>query len=135
MIYITSFITGILLSLGLGISGMTSPQKVFSFFNIFGNWDPTLFFVVIAAIGTHMILYRFIIRKASPLFAAKFMVPAKGRIDTKLISGAFLFGLGWGMTGLCPAPAITALITTHSSALVFLVSMTTGIYVTRSFMK
>ncbi len=135
MYKLVAFITGLLLSAGLGYSGMTQPEKVYNFFNIFGDWDPSMMFVIVGAIGTHMILFHLIMKKESPLFASKFMVPGQGKVDVKLIGGAVLFGTGWAITGFCPAPAVTAVVSGHESVLIYLVSMTTGIFIADSLKK
>ncbi len=119
---------GFLFALGLGLSGMTRPQKIISFLDIFGEWDPSLLFVMGGALGVHAILYRLIIRRPNPLLADKFQIPERRKIDFKLLAGAMLFGLGWGMAGFCPAPALTATASLRPEPFVFVISMLLGIY-------
>lgn len=124
---VIALITGLLLSIGLGFSGMTQPEKVYNFFNMFGKWDPAMMFVIVSAIGVHMVLYHLIRRREAPVYAEKFMVPGQGKVDARLLIGAILFGMGWAITGFCPAPAFTALVSGHSSIFIFLGSAIAGI--------
>lgn len=132
----SSFLVGILFALGLGLGGMTQPQKVIGFLDVFSSaWDPTLLFVMISALLTHMILYRLIRLRNKPLFANQWYVPTRTNIDRKLITGSILFGLGWGLGGYCPAPAVTALISLSPKALVFVIAMLVGMLLFRIFFK
>ena len=123
---VVAFIVGILFALGLGLSGMTQPQIVRSFLDIFGHWDPRLMGVMAGAIGVHAILYRFIIKRKSPILGDKFHLPPLTQIDKKLVVGALIFGLGWGWTGICPGPGIVALISGESRFFYFIISMLIG---------
>lgn len=123
---ISSLLIGFLFALGLGISGMTQPEKVVSFLDIFGNWDPSLIFVMGGALIVHIIFYQIIIKRTTPLFAAKFQVPTGREINSRLIIGSILFGLGWGIAGYCPAPAITSLSSMTISPFIFVISMLAG---------
>lgn len=122
----SSFLIGVLFALGLGLSGMTQPQKVVSFLDIFGNWDPSLIFVMIGAIGVHFILFKIIIKRKAPVLSDCFHIPNKTKLDKKLTLGAALFGLGWGLVGYCPAPAVTALATMTIQPFIFILSMLLG---------
>jgi uncharacterized membrane protein YedE/YeeE len=119
---------GFLFALGLGISGMTDPQKVLSFLDIFGQWDPSLAFVMIGAILVHFLLYRPIRGKRSPRFCSEWHVPTNSKITPSLIMGAVIFGMGWGLAGYCPGPAITSLATLNSRPLVFVAAMILGMF-------
>lgn len=123
---ISVFVSGLLFALGLGISGMTDAHKVISFLNLGGAWDPSLAFVLIGAISVHLILYRLIIRRPSPLFGGVFCMPTRQDIDLRLVFGATLFGLGWGLGGVCPGPGIVSGASLTSEAMVFVVAMLGG---------
>jgi uncharacterized membrane protein YedE/YeeE len=121
------FATGVLFAVGLGISGMTEPAKVVGFLDFTGAWDPSLAFVMLGAVGVHLFLFRLITGRAAPLFAPRFAIPTRGSIDTALLAGAAIFGLGWGLGGYCPAPAIVSAGARSSPALIMTVSMAVGI--------
>src|SRR4051794_33925482 len=104
-----ALITGILFALGLGYSGMTRPDVVKGFLDIFGAWNWQLMGVMIGAIGVHAIAFRLIMKRNSPVLAADFQLPAKKEIDKRLILGSVLFGLGWGWAGICPGPGLVSL--------------------------
>lgn len=110
---------GLLFGVGLAVSGMTLPSKVVGFFDFFGNWDPSLAFVMLGAIAFYMPAYRFVVRRASPLYAKGFFLPGKGKIDGRLLFGSALFGVGWGMGGFCPGPAMVSAGSFGTNALVF----------------
>ncbi|MBY0314847.1 MAG: YeeE/YedE family protein [Bdellovibrionales bacterium] len=132
---IATFFVAFLFSLGLGISGMTQPQKVISFLDIFGNWDPSLAFVMMGAITVHFLSYRWIVtHRRTPVLKDKFLVPPPGVIDFKLLSGSVLFGVGWGLAGFCPAPAITSLATLQWEILVFVPAMLAGMFIHRAIL-
>lgn len=131
MTHVVVFAVGVLFALGLGISGMTQPQKVVGFLDILGSWDPSLMFVMIGAIGVHMISYRLIRKRSSPVLTADWHVPVEKRIDSKLLLGAALFGIGWGIAGYCPGPAITSLANFEAQPLIFVGSMIFGMLLLR----
>lgn len=127
MMRLTSyFIAGLLFAAGLVLGGMTQPQKIIGFLDVAGNWDPSLAFVMLGAIGVHSITYRLTMRRGRPLFADKFLVPKRGDIDASLVVGALLFGAGWGIAGYCPGPALVATGAMVPDALVFLTSTVAG---------
>lgn len=103
-----SFVAGGLFGAGLLVSQMTNPYKVVSFLDVLGNWDPSLALVMIGALVTTFIGYRFVFGKEKPLFEDRFYLPTNKNIDGRLIGGAALFGIGWGISGLCPGPALSA---------------------------
>lgn len=123
-----SLTSGILFSIGLVISGMVNPDKVRGFLNIFGDWDPSLAFVMIGAIGLNFFSFKFVTKK-KPLCAESHSLPTKKDIDTKLIMGAALFGIGWGLLGICPGPGIVNLVTLNINAIIFVFSMLIGMTV------
>ena len=124
---ISSIICGIIFSIGLGISGMTQPQKVIGFLDIFGEWNPSLAFVMGGAVLSYLALQLLIQRNFSiPLLGGSFQIPSRKDLDRSLIIGALLFGSGWGLGGYCPGPAITSLGSGSLNALLFVVAMGVG---------
>ena len=127
---IASFICGILFSIGLGISGMTQPQKVIGFLDVFGEWDLSLAFVMFGAVLSYLILQLWIQRNFSiPVLGGSFQITSRKDLDRSLIIGALLFGSGWGLGGYCPGPAITSLGSGSLNALLFVVAMGIGMLV------
>ena len=127
---IASFICGILFSIGLGISGMTQPQKVIGFLDVFGEWDLSLAFVMSGAVLSYLILQLWIQRNFSiPVLGGSFQITTRKDLDRSLIIGALLFGSGWGLGGYCPGPAITSLGSGSLNALLFVVAMGIGMLV------
>ena len=122
------FLSGVLFALGLGISGMTQPEKVVSFLNVVGEWDSSLIFVMLGASMTYLTGYVFILKRSKPAFAQSFILPTRRDIDPPLVYGSLLFGLGWGLVGFCPGPALVALVTGYDSVLIFLLAMGFGMY-------
>jgi uncharacterized membrane protein YedE/YeeE len=124
---IASFICGILFSIGLGISGMTQPQKVIGFLDVLGEWDPSLVFVMGGAVISYLLLQLLIQRRFSkPMLGETFQIPSRKDLDRSLIFGALLFGMGWGLGGYCPGPAITTLGSGSLNAVLFMVAMAMG---------
>jgi len=102
------FVAGFLFAIGLVVGGMTQPKKIINFLDVGGDWDPSLAFVMLGAVGVHSLTYRLTMRRSSPLFAAKFLVPQRSDIDARLVLGGVIFGAGWGLGGYCPGPALVA---------------------------
>ena len=124
---ISSIICGIIFSIGLGISGMTQPQKVIGFLDVFGEWNPSLAFVMGGAVISYLALQLLIQRNFSiPVLGGSFQIPTRKDLDRSLIIGALLFGSGWGLGGYCPGPAITSLGSGSLNALLFVVAMGVG---------
>jgi len=132
MCHLLIFLAGLLFSSGLIVSGMINPEKVLGFLDILGNWDPSLAFVMAGAVLVNIIGYRLARQRTAPLFETAFSVPATSQIDRPLIVGAVLFGLGWGLAGFCPGPAIAALPTAPGQTLVFVAAMLVGMVFGRS---
>ena len=130
---LAGFAAGGLFGAGLLISQMTNPDKVLSFLDIFGDWDPSLAFVMGAALLVTVIGYRFVLRRSAPLFEGQFRLPTRTDIDGRLIGGAALFGAGWGLAGLCPGPAMASLSFGGLSVLVFVIAMLAPILILRRF--
>ena len=128
-----AFFAALLFGIGLGISGMTLPSKVIGFLDITGDWDPSLMAVMAGAIAINAVTYIFVKRRAKPVFVERFHIPSKKEIDWKLIGGAAIFGIGWGLGGFCPGPAIVSLATGESGVLMFFGSMISGILIFKVF--
>lgn len=120
--------SGVLFGIGLAVAGMTRPEKVLGFLNFFRGWDPSLMFVMGGAIGVHAIAWRIIKRRPSPIFSARFVVPTRRDLDARLLVGAGIFGVGWGLGGFCPGPGLTSLVTAAPTVLAFIVAMLVGNY-------
>jgi uncharacterized membrane protein YedE/YeeE len=127
MLILASLACGFIFGLGLLISGMMQPSKVLGFLDIFGirsgNWDPSLAVVMAAALAVSGVGYLIVQRQAQPVLAPKFDLSTKTGIDTPLVAGAALFGIGWGLVGLCPGPALENLATLSPPLIVFCVAM------------
>lgn len=126
-----SLVSGTLFGAGLAVSGMIDPARVRAFLDITGAWDPTLAFVMAGAILPMAIAWFVVRRRSTPIAAEQFHTPATSPIDRRLIGGAALFGIGWGIVGLCPGPAIAALAIQPLPALVFIAAMALGTAVHR----
>ncbi|MCB9674409.1 MAG: YeeE/YedE family protein [Alphaproteobacteria bacterium] len=105
---------------------MTQADKVIAFLDLSDAWDPSLAFVMIGAIGVHMALFRFIVRRPSPLFADAFGIPTRSDIDGRLVAGSALFGVGWALGGYCPGPGLVSSASGSTNALVFVATLTAG---------
>jgi uncharacterized protein len=126
MASVAAFFCGVLFALGLGLSGMTQPAKVLAFLDVGGRWDPSLGFVMLGAIGVHAPLVRLILRRRAPVLASAFHLPTLRRVDRRIVAGAAVFGVGWGLGGLCPGPALTVLASGKPIAVVFVAAMLAG---------
>jgi uncharacterized protein len=124
-----AFASGLVFALGLGLSGMTRPSKVLGFLDVAGSWDPSLAFVMVGAIGVHLLFVRRARRAASPRMAPRFTWPPEGRIDVRLLAGAALFGIGWGLAGYCPGPSLVALASLGPGVLLFVSAMAAGTFI------
>lgn len=128
MIALASFACGLLFGLGLIISGMSFPPKVLNFLDVFGTWDPTLLVVMAAALVVSAAGFWLARHRAVPVLAEECHWPTKNAIDEPLIVGALLFGIGWGLVGLCPGPALVNLATLSPKVIVFVAAMAVGMY-------
>jgi uncharacterized protein len=122
------FVTGLVFGLGLVISGMTNPAKVLNFLDLAGAWDPSLAFVMAGAAAVTFVGYRLAWRQPEPVFDERFDVPSSTVIDRPLVAGAAIFGIGWGVGGYCPGPALTALPLLAPGTLVFVPAMLLGLW-------
>lgn len=125
----SAFVFGSLFALGLMVSGLSNPEKVIGFLDIFGQWDASLAFVMIGAIMVSILPTQRALRKPFTIFKDKIDFPSAKQIDVKLISGAILFGIGWGIAGICPAPSLTLMGLGYWEGLYFVVAMLAGIWV------
>lgn len=125
---LVSLIAGLLFGAGLALGGMTDPGKVIGFLDVAGNWDPSLGFVMGSALLITFPVFAWVRRNAKPLFAERFQLPTKRDLDPQLLIGAALFGIGWGIAGLCPGPAIANLAAGSPQILLFVVAMVGGMW-------
>lgn len=123
--------SGFLFALGLGISEMTRPEKVLGFLDIFGNWDPSLAFVMGGAIVVYAVGLKLKDHRDAPSFSKRFRIPTNTQITPSLIIGSALFGIGWGLAGFCPGPGIVAASGLVTPALFFLPALVVGILIHR----
>ena len=132
-----SFIAGIIFGCGLLVGEMTRPDRVIGFLNIFGEWDPTLIFVMGGAVTVHMhmLMLQFILKRNKPVLGKKFDIPDKKEITPSLIIGSTLFGIGWGLGGYCPVPGITAIASANIRPIVFVICMVIGMWGYRLFQR
>ncbi len=128
---LVSLLAGILFGAGLTVGGMTDPARVRGFLDLFGDWDPTLAFVMGAALVVMAIAWRVVPGMARPMFEEKFHIPTKSELTSPLIGGSVLFGVGWGIAGLCPGPGFAALAIEPASAAIFVAAMLAGMALLR----
>ena len=126
---VTALLAGLVFGFGLALSGMTDSNKVLGFLDVTGAWQPALAFVMGSAVLVTLIGFRLVLKRAAPLFAPAFSLPRKRHIDTPLVLGAALFGIGWGIYGYCPGPALTSLIYGRPDTLYFVAAMVVGMVV------
>ena len=131
---IISLVSGIIFGVGLVISEMINPEKVLGFLDLFGNWDPSLAFVMIGALIISSPLFHIIKNKEKPLFAQKFNYSNNKEVNNRLIVGSALFGAGWGLGGLCPGPAISSIALININSITFVFAMFFGFYLVK-FLK
>ncbi|MGK2913117.1 MAG: DUF6691 family protein [Porticoccaceae bacterium] len=132
---VTTLASGILFGLGLAISGMTDTQRVQDFLDVAGQWDATLAFVMGSGLFTTFIGYRLVLKRPAPVFAKNFSLPTKTAIDNPLWIGAALFGIGWGLVGYCPGPAIAGLSYGYTPTLIFIPAIIAGLMFARPLGK
>ncbi|MET3109061.1 putative membrane protein YedE/YeeE [Oxalobacteraceae bacterium GrIS 2.11] len=126
MLIFASLLSGLIFGLGLIVSGMSSPGKVIGFLDLAGPWDPSLLFVIGGAIAVSIVPFAIARRLTVSYLGEKIQIPARRDIDRRLVIGSLLFGIGWGIAGLCPGPALTTLLSGNPKAILFVVSMIAG---------
>jgi uncharacterized protein len=126
LVALASFVCGLIFGIGLLISGMTQPAKVLGFLDVFGRWDPTLALVMAAALVVSGIGFALVRQRRRPVLAAQHLWPTRTDIDRPLVVGSMLFGIGWGLVGLCPGPALVNLAGLKPSLIVFVLAMAIG---------
>jgi uncharacterized membrane protein YedE/YeeE len=120
------FLSGLLFTVGLVVSGMTEPAKIVGFLDFFGAWDPSMMMVTFGAVAVYMPVHRWVMRLRAPLFAPGFSLPTRQAVDPGLVIGAALFGVGWGLAGYCPGPGVASLGSASATVIVFVVAMLAG---------
>ena len=130
---LTAFIAGLIFGLGLLLAGMANPAKVLGFLDLAGAWDPSLALVMAAAIGVAVLPLTWAKRRSHSLLGAPMQLPVKRELDRRLIGGSLLFGIGWGVAGVCPAPSFTLIGLGHYQVLYFIVAMLVGVLIHRKW--
>jgi uncharacterized protein len=135
MVVLLQFAIGLIFGLGLLLSGMSDPAKVLNFLDIAGisagTWDPSLAFVMAGAVGIGFVGYRYVLRRPQPFLAERFHLPTRRDLDLRIVTGPAIFGVGWGLAGFCPGPALTAIGFGSRAAFIFVVAMFAGMWLVR----
>ncbi len=126
MNHLTTLLSGLIFGFGLALSGMTQPKKVLDFLDMSGAWDPSLLFVLGGAVGVTVIAFRFVTKRTKPVYSEKFHLSDIRHVDHPLLIGSALFGIGWGMSGYCPGPAVALLAAPNWELYAFLPAMLSG---------
>lgn len=129
LIPFTALLSGLVFGLGLILSGMTDPAKVLSFLDVAGLWDPSLMFVMLGAISIGFFAFRAAKRRGRTLLSTPVHLPGTRTIDLRLILGSLLFGMGWGLVGICPGPGLVLAASGHTGGIVFMVAMLLGMFI------
>jgi uncharacterized membrane protein YedE/YeeE len=128
---VLAFAIGMIFGTGIVLGGMANPAKVLNFFDFAGSWDPSLIFVMGGALGVTFLGYRLVLPRPGPLLAPAFSLPTSRAIDARLVGGAALFGIGWGLAGFCPGGALPAIGTFEPAVFLFLAAMGAGMVLAR----
>ena len=131
MSFLVNLALGLLFGAGLVVSGMSDPAKVLNFLDLFGTWDPSLAFVMGGAVLVTFVGYRLVLARAEPIVGDRFHLPTRSDIDARIIAGPAIFGIGWGLGGFCPGPALTALGLGATGTLAFIPAMILGMWAAR----
>lgn len=131
MYILAALASGLIFGFGLALSQMINPAKVLGFLDVAGSWDPSLAFVMGGAVAITLVAFRFVLKRQGPIWGDRFMVPTRQDLDIRLISGASVFGIGWGLVGYCPGPALASLAYLLPETVVFIASMLVGAAVIR----
>lgn len=124
---LVAVVSGVLFGVGLSLSGMARPTKVLAFLDVFGAWDPSLLFVMLGAVSVHMVGVQLARRRTTTLTGEPLAWPTRTGVDRALVIGAAIFGVGWGLGGFCPGPAVVSASAGNTSAIVFAVAMVIGV--------
>ena len=128
MLKLTAFFAGLIFGLGLLLAGMANPAKVLAFLDVAGAWDPSLALVMGGAIAVAVIPLNWARKNKQSLLGARMQLPVKRQLDPRLIGGSLVFGIGWGIAGICPGPAVAILLTGRWQIIIFVLAMLTGMY-------
>ena len=128
---LVALVAGTLFGLGLAISQMINPGKVLSFLDVLGPWDPSLALVLLGAVSVAAMIFRYALKQPRPYFADVFQAPSRMDVEPRLVVGGVIFGIGWGLVGWCPGPAISSLTLGHWETWVFLAAMVVGMWIYR----
>ncbi|MBI2717882.1 MAG: YeeE/YedE family protein [Rhizobiales bacterium] len=128
-----SLVVGTVFGAGLALSDMVNPARVLNFFDLAGSWDPTLAFVMGGALATTFVGYRLVFARGASLTGGSFNLPTAKQVDLPLVGGAALFGLGWGLAGFCPGPALAALVSLKPQVFLFVAATAAGMVATRAW--
>lgn len=131
MSFLVNLVLGLLFGIGLAVSGMSDPAKVLNFLDLSGSWDPSLAFVMGGAVIVAFFGYRLVLKRDAPIVGGRFHLPGRKDIDARVIAGPAIFGIGWGLGGFCPGPALTALGLGATGTLAFLPAMIVGMWAAR----
>ncbi|WP_024588076.1 DUF6691 family protein [Aliihoeflea sp. 2WW] len=131
MSFLVNLALGLLFGAGLVVSGMSDPAKVLNFLDLFGTWDPSLAFVMGGAVMVAFVGYRLVLTRAEPIVGDRFHLPTRSDIDARIVAGPAIFGIGWGLGGFCPGPALTALGLGATGTLAFIPAMILGMWAAR----
>ena len=132
MTFIVNLGLGLLFGIGLVISGMSDPAKVLNFLDLAGSWDPSLAFVMGGAVIVTFIGYRLVFRRDRPITGDSFHLPTRKDVDARILTGPAIFGIGWGLGGFCPGPALTAIGLAAPGTLIFVPAMFAGMWIART---
>ncbi len=132
---LSALVAGLIFGLGLILSGMGNPAKVQNFLDFFGTWDPSLAFVMIGAIAVAFVAFMFAKRRKTALLGEPMQLPTSSAIDARLLIGSAMFGIGWGLAGFCPGPALMNLLTMHSEVVIFVAAMIVGMLLEQTWAR
>ena len=132
---LAALVAGLVFGLGLILSGMGNPGKVLNFLDIFGTWDPSLALVMVGAIAVGLVAFTWAKRRKTALLGEPMQLPSSVKIDTRLLLGSAMFGIGWGLAGFCPGPALMNLFTMHKEVVIFVVSMVVGMLLQQTWAR
>lgn len=135
MKHLGTYLIGLIFGVGISMSGMANPAKVLNFFDVAGRWDPSLALVMGGAVTVAFLGYRLVLSRPRPAFEPTFDIPTNRRIDSRLIGGSALFGIGWGIAGFCPGGALPALGTLDPRVVLFVIALIGGLLAARAAMR